>query len=40
MHALADPAFGIRIGDPVRVTFNPEKVQFFDPDTEGSLLWS
>ena len=37
---LADPKLNIRIGDPVRVKFDAEKVQFFDPDTEESLLWA
>ena len=40
LHALADPVHNIRIGDPVRLKFDPEKVQFFDPDTEDSLLWA
>ena len=40
LHALADPGLNIRIGDPVRITFDPEKVQFFDRDTEESLLWA
>jgi inositol-phosphate transport system ATP-binding protein len=40
VHALADPNLNIKIGDPVRVTFDPEKVQFFDPNTEDSLLWA
>jgi inositol-phosphate transport system ATP-binding protein len=39
LHALADHRLNIRIGDPVRARFDPEKVQFFDPDTEESLLW-
>jgi inositol-phosphate transport system ATP-binding protein len=37
---LADPKLNIRIGDPVRVKFDAEKVQFFDPDTEESLVWA
>ena len=40
VHALADPNLNIRIGDPVRIKFDTEKVQFFDPDTEESLLWA
>jgi ABC-type sugar transport system ATPase subunit len=40
LHALADPGLAIKIGDPVRVKFDPGKVQFFDPDTEESLLWA
>ena len=37
---LVDNAMGVRIGDTVNLEFNMEKVQFFDPDTEQSLLWS
>jgi ABC-type sugar transport system ATPase subunit len=40
LHALADPGLSIRIGDPVRVRFDPEKVQFFDQSKEESLLWA
>ena len=40
VHALADHGLGIRIGDPVRVSFKPEKAQFFDPKTEESLIWA
>jgi len=40
VHVLADPNLNIRIGDPVRVKLDPEKVQFFDPETEDSLLWA
>jgi len=40
MHALAEPGLKIKIGDPVRLQFNGEKVQFFDPETEDSLLWA
>ncbi len=36
---LADPSLNLKIGDPVQVRFNTEKVQFFDPATERSLLW-
>ena len=39
LHALADHNLGIRIGDPIRVRFDPEKVQLFDRGTERSLLW-
>jgi ABC-type sugar transport system ATPase subunit len=37
---LVDPALGLRIGQNVRVKFNTHKVQFFDPETEKSLLWA
>jgi len=40
IHMLADPALGLRIGDTVRLAFNTRKVQFFDPQTEKSLLWA
>jgi ABC-type sugar transport system ATPase subunit len=35
---LADPALEIKIGDQVNIKPNTRKVQFFDPDTETSLL--
>jgi inositol-phosphate transport system ATP-binding protein len=40
IHVLADPTLNIKIGDPVRLAFNGEKVQFFDQGTENSLLWA
>ncbi len=40
VHVLADPAMGFKIGDRVRLRFNTHKVQFFDPQTENSLLWA
>ncbi len=40
LHALADSTQHIKIGDPVRVKLDPEKVHFFDPVTEQSLLWA
>jgi ABC-type sugar transport system ATPase subunit len=40
IRVLADPALGIAIGDPVALSFNTSKVQFFDADTEDSLLWT
>ncbi len=40
IHALADPSRRFAIGDPVHFAVNPEKVQFFDPRTERSLLWT
>jgi ABC-type sugar transport system ATPase subunit len=39
IHVLADPALELKIGDPVNLKFNTDKVQFFDPGTEQSLLW-
>jgi inositol-phosphate transport system ATP-binding protein len=40
IHVLADPARNIKLGDPVRLKFDPAKVQFFDRETEDSLLWA
>ncbi|RMF34254.1 MAG: ABC transporter ATP-binding protein [Chloroflexi bacterium] len=40
VHFLADPALRLKIGDTVRLRFNTHKVQFFDPQTEKSLLWT
>ena len=36
---LADPALNVRMGDKVQLSFNSDKIQFFDPETEKSLLW-
>ena len=36
---VADPALKLRIGDPIHVRLNTDKVQFFDPKTGASLLW-
>jgi len=40
VHTLVDPKLNIRIGDKVRLRFNMDKVQLFDPQTELSLLWA
>jgi ABC-type sugar transport system ATPase subunit len=40
IHVLADPALGLRMGQNVALDFNTQKVQFFDPATEQSLLWA
>jgi len=40
IHLLVDPALGLRIGDRVKLNLNTSKVQFFDPETEQSLLWT
>jgi ABC-type sugar transport system ATPase subunit len=40
IYVLSDPGLGFRIGDTVHLGFNTRKVQFFDPGTEKSLLWS
>jgi len=39
-HVMADPMLGLTIGDHVELSFNTEKVQFFDAVTEQSLLWA
>ncbi|HEY86183.1 MAG TPA: ABC transporter ATP-binding protein [Chloroflexi bacterium] len=39
VHVLTDPKLGIKIGDALKLDFNAEKIQFFDPETEQSLLW-
>jgi ABC-type sugar transport system ATPase subunit len=40
VHVLADPTLGLRIGDAAQLNFNTHEVQFFDPQTEMSLLWT
>jgi hypothetical protein len=40
VHVLSDPALGLRMGQTVTLDFNTHKVQFFDPQTEKSLLWT
>jgi ABC-type sugar transport system ATPase subunit len=37
---LADPTLGLKIGQTVTLGFNTHKVQFFDPETDKSLLWT
>ncbi|GAB4564293.1 MAG: ABC transporter ATP-binding protein [Anaerolineae bacterium] len=37
---LVDPGEALKIGDHVRLTLDPDRVQFFDPTTERSLLWA
>jgi len=39
VRVLADPKLHLRIGAHVRLAFDIDKVQFFDPETERSLLW-
>ena len=38
-HVLADPVLDLHMGEHVKLKFNTHKVQFFDPDSEKSLLW-
>ncbi len=40
IHALADPARRYAMGDSVQLAIDPDAVQFFDPRTEQSLLWT
>jgi ABC-type sugar transport system ATPase subunit len=39
VHVLTDPGLDLHIGEKVRVTIDGTRVQFFDPDTELSLIW-
>lgn len=39
VHLLANPQQRLTIGQSVRLRFDEEKMQFFDPKTEQSLLW-
>ncbi len=36
---LADPGLHLRMGDKIHLSFNTDNIQFFDPETEKSLLW-
>ena len=40
VHVLTDPVLGLKMGQNVTLDFNTRKVQFFDPQTEKSLLWA
>ncbi len=40
IHVLAEPTLGTKMGERTSVKFDTEEVQFFDPDTEQSLLWN
>jgi ABC-type sugar transport system ATPase subunit len=40
IHALADREMKYKLGDKVGLKLDPAKVQFFDPQTENSLLWN
>ena len=39
VHVLADPTLQVTMGDQVRLDLDTSKAQFFDPETEESLLW-
>ncbi|MCK4741684.1 MAG: ABC transporter ATP-binding protein, partial [Anaerolineales bacterium] len=40
VHMLADPTLDLKMGQTVALGFKTHKVQFFDPETEKSLLWT
>ena len=40
LSVLADPKLKVKTGDTVGLQINSEKVQFFDPQTEQSLIWN
>ena len=40
LRVLADPELGLKLGDTVHLQPDAHKVQFFDPNTEKSLLWT
>jgi ABC-type sugar transport system ATPase subunit len=40
IRVLVDKTKGARVGDTVDLVFDLSKVQFFDPETELSLLWA
>ena len=40
VHLLVDNSRGVRVGHNISIVLNTDKVQFFDPGTELSLLWS
>jgi ABC-type sugar transport system ATPase subunit len=37
---LADPALNVKMGDRIQLSFNGDQIQFFDAETEESLLWA
>jgi len=39
VRVLADPELGLKMGENPVLYFDPSNVQFFDPQTEQSLLW-
>jgi len=40
IHVLSDPALNLKMNDPIALEINTNKMQFFDPKTEQSLLWT
>jgi len=39
VRVLADPELGLKMDENIALNFNTNKIQFFDPATEQSLLW-
>ncbi len=39
IHFLSDPNIPVKMGDIIKVKFNMDKAQYFDMETEKSLLW-
>jgi ABC-type sugar transport system ATPase subunit len=40
LRVLVDKTRGVRVGDTITLVFNTSRTQFFDPETEASLLWA
>ncbi|GMQ84728.1 MAG: ABC transporter ATP-binding protein [Acidimicrobiia bacterium] len=40
MRVLVDKSRGVSVGDTITLVFNTSRIQFFDPETEQSLLWA
>lgn len=40
IHVLANPALGSKMGQRTSLKFDTKEVQFFDPETEQSLIWN
>ena len=40
MRVLVDKTRGVAVGDTITLVFNTSRAQFFDPESEKSLLWA
>lgn len=40
IHFLVDPALKLKMGDQIKLNYDMNKSQFFDTETELSLLWA
>ena len=40
IHVLANPTLGTKMGQQTSLKFDTKEVQFFDPETEQSLIWN